>query len=288
MSFPPSGSHRIDLSAWDESAEQSDLEDDIREHYEDEPLPMAGSPHPRDEEIGMGRVAVSRERTVSRPPLLIDLTHEPSHEEHATSSPVDESHPSPASPRSGPHSRRQTDSALLSSQYGAPPTLSRIQPPHPLQQNSPTRTRHRASFAATHHASLGPLSPRQGFPHTLSPGAPSGFSIGLSPVSPGFSLVPTERMGRRRRVTSLGSVDDVADAFSSAQHGKPGRRITSEGSRTSLARSSEGERGSGDVEAQAQQQQQPPGSAQEHGSDASRTARGRWKWLGGIGAFRKR
>ena len=252
---------------------------------------MAGSPHPRDEEIGMGRVSVSRERPISHPPLLVDLTSEPSEDEHlASPTEVEPSHPSPTSTRSGPHSRRQTDSALLSSQYGAPPTLSRILPTQPPQQNSPTRSRHRPSLVATHHATLGPLAPRHahtGYSHPLSPGAPSGFSIGLSPVSPGFSLVPTERLGRRRRVTSFGSVDDAGDMLASTQHGKPGRRIFSDGSRNSLLRNSEGEAGNTDVEAQSERQQEEP-QAQTQGGGEARNARGRWKWLSGVTAFRRR
>ena len=290
VSFPPSGTHRIDLSTWDESAEQSDMEDEAHESYEDEPLPMVGSPRLRDEEIGLGRVSTSNERSLPHSPLLIDLTPESSQDDRytvQTESPVDENGPSPTRTRSGPHSRRQTDSALLSSHYGTSPALTRTSAPYPppQQPNSPTRFRHRLSHVSTHshHSTLGPLSPRQGFPHhhPLSPGAPSGFSIGLSPVSPGFSLVPTERVGRRRRV----SLDSVNEAFTG--FAKPGRRVISDGSRSSVARSVDGER-SGDVEAHPEQHSTSDESPHAQSGDVPATARGRWRWLAGMSAFKRR
>lgn len=294
VSFPPGGTHRIDLSTWDESEEGSDSEGEYHEVYEDEPLPMAGSP--ADEEIGMGRVSISRERPVSQPPLLVDLSISPEGDHQttrSTESPLDSStRTSPISTRSAPHSRRQTDSALLSTQYGVAPPINRTRPSHPLQ-GSPTRPRHRPTLGPTHHATLGPLSPRQGYPsytHPLSPGAPSGFSIGLSPVSPGFALVPTERLGRaRRRVTSLSSVDGPADPFTFGAHARPGRRVISEGSQGNLAHAAEGEPGrQGDVEAGLQQSAAEGQQGEAQQSDAPRSAGGRWRWISGINAFRRR
>lgn len=279
VSFPPGGSHRIDLSHWDESEGEEDEEEFIR--YEDEPLPMASAVHP-DEEIGMGRVSTSRERPVAHPALLVDLGSDDEGEHRtATTEPPMESpvHLSPRSDRHDkPHARRKTDSALLSSQYGVAPTLSPTQPSHPLQQ-SPSRARHRSTLA--NHATLGPLSPRQGHnPHThpLSPGAPSGFSIGLSPISPGFSLVPADRIPKRRRVTSLSSLDGVADVFSGGAHTRPGRRVISDVSRDSVARS-EAEHGERvDVEAQHGHVDE----SREPHNEGQRGARGRWKWISGI------
>jgi magnesium transporter len=273
VSFPPSGSHRIDLSAWNDN-EESDMEDD-EEHirYEDEPLPMAGSP--LDEEIGMGRVS-SREHSPPRQPHLIDL----SGDAHATPSNL---HLVPPARR---HPRRQTDSALLSTEYGAAPALH----PAPPTPNSPTRSRQRLSVGTAHLSTLGPLSPRQSFAaHTLplSPGAPSGFSIGLSPISPGFSLVPTERMQRRRRVTSLGSIDGVGDIFSTV-HAKSLRRIVSENTQAGVgvSRGTE-DAGVGDADVETQQYAQVHGAEGEP-HERRKGARGRWKWLSGVMAFRRR
>ncbi|GJE86128.1 magnesium transporter NIPA-like protein [Phanerochaete sordida] len=288
VSFPPGGSHRIDLSHWDES-ESEDDEEFVR--YEDEPLPMAGTLRPEDEEIGMGRVSTSRERPATPPPLLVDLGSDHDDDEHTatTESPIDSPVNLSASSRSDrrdkPHARRQTDSALLSSQYGAPPTLSPVSPAHPLQP-SPTRTRPRAALG--HHSTLGPLSPRGAHgahTHPLSPGAPSGFAIGFSPISPGFALVPAERTPRRRRVTSLTSVESVADVFAGA-HARPPRRVISEGSRENLARAAQehGEWG-GDVEAQEQGQ---GGEARADQSEGQGEARQRWRWIAGVLARKHR
>ena len=41
VSFPPGGSHKIDLSRWSDDEEESDLEDvEVQIRYEDEPLPI--------------------------------------------------------------------------------------------------------------------------------------------------------------------------------------------------------------------------------------------------------
>ncbi|EKM61053.1 uncharacterized protein PHACADRAFT_204202 [Phanerochaete carnosa HHB-10118-sp] len=281
VSFPPSGSHRVDLSHWDESEGEED-EEFVR--YEDEPLPMAGTLHPDDEEIGLGRVSTSRERPASEPPLLVDLGSDDEGEHCAatTEPPVESSvHLSPRSNhRDKFHARRQTDSALLSSHYGVAPTLSPTRPTHPLQ-HSPSRARHRITVG--HHSTLGPLSPRHGHStHTypLSPGAPSGFSIGLSPISPGFSLVPADRIPRRRRVTSLTSVDAAADVFGGGRHSRPVRRVISEGSGDDLA-------GSGEWRADVEGQQGQASEGREQSSNGQRSARGRWKWVSGVLAFKR-
>lgn len=242
VSFPPSGSQGIDVGTWDE-----ELSDD-EEVHEDEPLPMAASVYAHDEEIGMGRIAHSREPSVvGRGVLHLD-----------TGARASETEPSPPSPRGrASRTRRQTDSALLSSQYGAAP---------PLSPSSIRRRTQQPSGQGT----TGPTSPRPGhasYPHPLAPGGPSGFSIGLSPVSPGFALRPS----RRRRVTSVTSVEGVRDSVSSLSVKDTRRRIVSDGSLGSL--SGEMARANPDVEAQ---------SAVPGEEERPRGAKARWRWLGGI------
>ncbi|TFK57080.1 hypothetical protein OE88DRAFT_1715847 [Heliocybe sulcata] len=94
------------------------------------------------------------------------------------------------------HLRSQTDTRVLS----------------PSMFMSPRRSRR-----MTHS----PASPDTMHPHPISPPLPMpSFSIGLSPVSPGFTVVPRER---RRRISGMGSISgESIRAF-------PMRRAVSDG-----------------------------------------------------------
>lgn len=217
VSFPPGGNRGIDVGTWGEPEEiqmdQSDTGEDFNEPYEDEPLPMAGTQvgsrnaYHLDEDERDHIVFTRRSESPTQSSLQINTSisnHDGPPEVHTGV------RDSPTSARSS-HGRRQTDSALLSSTYDAP-------------LNSPTTpTRRRRPTLGPHtHSSSGPTTPpRMSFPtfaHPLSPGTStlSGFSIGLSPVSPGFALVP-----RRRRMTS-------AEGLLAGEAGSGVRRTVSE------------------------------------------------------------
>ncbi|KAI0651873.1 hypothetical protein C8Q79DRAFT_1005126 [Trametes meyenii] len=211
ISFPPGGGRGVDIGTWTEGEEDagveltsSDIEaQDDEEPYEDEPLPL--HEHARTE--------TSRGRTPSGPGLHI-ITEPPTpipapQFSPGPNSPATPSHHRPSVRVSRAHERQQTDTALISS---PPPRRSRStyttstgpDPSLSTDAQSPSvaaRRRRRTTLAATTGSST--LSPPPHFPLPLSPSASAigGFSIGLSPISPGFSIVPRER---RRRVTPGG------------------------------------------------------------------------------------
>lgn len=247
VSFPPGGQPGgIDIGTWGEESEcdrESRLADETASHYEDEPLSMDSSRIPPDETIGMGRVS-SRDSN------------------HQTQDVT-----TPRSPSRRAHLRRQTEPLLLS------PTQQADDLPE-----SPISPTHRRSLAPQgtlgyhHHLTTS----RQSFPpHPLSPGAPSGFSIGLSPVSPGFALVPRER-GRRKRVSS---VEDDSHLLERGTF----RRVLSEGSvAAGISRESRDE---GDVQiASPRTEEEIEASGLQVGGDRSRT---RWRWLSSLLTSRK-
>ncbi|KAI0639420.1 hypothetical protein C8Q77DRAFT_1043895 [Trametes polyzona] len=213
ISFPPGGGRGVDIGTWTEgesatemelTGEESDIEARDDEPYEDEPLPVAE--HVRTES-GRGR---------TRSALGLNVITEP-----PTPIPAPQLSPAPTSPSfrrpsvrvSRPHSRQQTDSALLFSpptrrsrstytaSTGPDPSMSTdLQSP----VSTSTRRRRRTTLAAATSpgaSSLSPPAPHYPLPLTPSASALGGFSIGLSPISPGFSIVPRER---RRRVTGGG------------------------------------------------------------------------------------
>ncbi|KAI0669879.1 hypothetical protein C8Q78DRAFT_1171240 [Trametes maxima] len=216
ISFPPGGGRGVDIGTWTEGEEDAGLEltssdieaQDDEEPYEDEPLPL--HEHARTE--------TSRGRTPSGTGLHI-ITEPP------TPIPAPQFSPGPTSPSapshhrpsvrvSRAHGRQQTDTALLTS----PPRRSRstyttstgpdpsLSPDAQSPSSVAARRRRRTTLAATTGSST--LSPPPHFPLPLSPSASAigGFSIGLSPISPGFSIVPRER---RRRVTPGGHGSSV-------------------------------------------------------------------------------
>ena len=248
VSFPPGGQPGgIDIGIWGEESEcdtESHLADETASHYEDEPLSMDSSRIPPNETIGMGRVS----------------------SQDSNSRTQDDTTPRSPTSRTA-HLRRQTEPVLLS------PTQQADDLPE-----SPISPTHRRSLAPQgtlgHHHHL--TTSRQSFPpHPLSPGAPSGFSIGLSPVSPGFALVPRER-GRRKRVSSVeGDPHLERGTF---------RRVLSEGSvAAGISRESRVE---GDEQiASPRTEQEIEASGLQVGGDRSRA---RWRWLSNLFTSRKK
>ena len=148
VSFPPGGNRGIDLGAWGEPEEiamdtESDFED-IPERYEDEPLPMAGAEAGERGEFNLNDELDEGRRSES-PTRILRIATQGQQEPEDTGTLSDRhSHESPTSIKSSSHwhTRRQTDSALLSSQhsqYGVAPNLNFGQQ---HQQSTPPR-RHR-------------------------------------------------------------------------------------------------------------------------------------------------
>ncbi|KZT02702.1 uncharacterized protein LAESUDRAFT_661136 [Laetiporus sulphureus 93-53] len=179
VSFPPTGGYSIGIGAWAEddrddrsdiSADESTLQNESEdEENDDEPLrrrsrAMTVPSSSFGEAIGMDRVPREVE-VIAQPPSPVAPAH--------VSSPIFTTFP--ARPRRLPtNSLRRSRSSYGGE--GAVPT-------------SPSSRRRRTTLAAPLSVQ-GPLAPN-------APALPA-FSIGLSPMSPGFSLVPTER--RRSRV----------------------------------------------------------------------------------------
>ena len=276
VSFPPGGNRGIDIGAWGEPEEialDGESEGEITfEHYEDEPLPMTdaeGETRPSynlDDGAGLG---IDQPRVPSRSPSrVVRLSEDSTVIEYERD---EQAFPriSPTSTRSS-RSRRQTDSALLSSTYGVAPGAAAAESPR-----TPPR-RGRPSLYGAQGSTLGAggtvtSPPRQSFP-SYSPSTPSGFSIGLSPVSPGFALVP-----RRRRMTSMEGISDLSTSRS-------GRRIVSEGSMSGAGLTRGDVAQTGIVPGQNRTSEESRGGdasasneASGNGTTAGRPAKGRWK-----------
>ena len=327
ISFPPEGGRGVDISTWSEGDHPTEMvatgDSDIEgqeedEVYEDEPLPMEESARP---ESTRGR---SQTQTghglaiITEPPLPISAPQ------------LSPRQPSPPrsrfrNPLSRLHGREQTDSALVTSpprrsrstytgSTGAEHTLS------PDRQSSALLGRHRRRTTlepgSTHTFSP---PPHGHFPNPLSPStsAIGGFSIGLSPISPGFSIVPRERRRRPTQGTAhaagstysggAGSTSASASAGAGDSHGSEQvsgaarlvlphacsmRRVVSEGDADARERRRRQEAAAGtrdglpygtDVERGVDGGPAAVGDqsdlAASHGQDQNRPAKGRWKWL---------
>jgi magnesium transporter len=256
VSFPPGGQQGgVDIGTWDEEDESEAASnvnrDELFTRFEDEPLPMDVPQSVSSEEaIGMERVS---SRDPSSRPLSVEQRsfHHDSHD-------ANEGDLSPETRIS--HLRRQTEPVIPSS------TSDEQSPQSPTSPTSAARRRPTLHQGALGHYQL--TSPRQSFPpHSLSPGPPSGFSIGLSPVSPGFSLIPRER-GRRRRVTSV-------EGDSRLLGSSTGRRALSSSS------AAPGENaGNGDEQAVSPRTEGDIEEAGLHVGGAP--SRSRWKWLSSL------
>lgn len=267
VSFPPATESRgVDIGAWGEpdgleTPPTLDIEDH-EDHYDDEPLPMdslsCGPQKPILDEANA--ILASSTHTQSNTPLRCATRYPPRNNTIDLSDDL--------------HTRHHTDPIVTSLRSGARTSLR--------SQASPTSVR-RPMAPPQYHATTGQghtaTPSRQSYPaphsRPLSPTTPSGFSIGLSPVSPGFALVPRDRAGRGRRVTSV----EGAEEFWKGQ----ARRVVSEGSSLDLARAA-GENRQG-VEAVREQRvpDEEAGLASDvPGGDNEQPggrARARWRWV---------
>jgi len=263
VSFPPAGGYSIDIGAWasddthsvvsaDEHDSELGDEDEGEEVQEDEPLPMharrrsrtmtlPAQSRPISDDIGMGPVSPIEQPFITRPP-----------------SPV--APPRLSSP-SSPSARRATTAGHAEPGLGTE-SLRRSRSSY---ADSPTASPSARRRRTTLGAGSVPLSPPPPFGGALAPSASAlgGFSIGLSPVSPGFALVPTERRrrGGRRESAVLGRGVDEEEQ---GERERDMRRVVSEGDRDAYEREEEREgllSGRNEV--------------QTH----NRRAKGRWKWL---------
>lgn len=275
VSFPPTGGYSINIGAWtaaeDEDEDESvpllqsgqtspaelDFENSDDEQHDDEPLPQPSHSHShprrsRSEDIRMGAVASDQAGV---------LTESQSHRCWITEPPAPVTPPSSSTPvlprarRPRTESEAERDASVHRSRssYGA------ASPP-PTFVGGASRRR-RTTVAA-------PYSPPLANGSVPGQTALAGFSIGLSPVSPGFALVPTERR-RRAMVGVVGSPEGI-------------RRVVSEGG---VARSRDVERiAGGDRVRGSDEGEMGRPEGRLSGTEGGKT-RGRWKWLGSVFAF---
>ncbi|KAI0963585.1 hypothetical protein AcW1_000625 [Taiwanofungus camphoratus] len=264
VSSPPTGGYSIDIATWAEDEQDVASEDegellseDEDEHaaYEDEPLPMyarrrsrtlPSSTDAQSEQIGMGRVTPDL-RVVTQPPTPVTPPR-------ASASPTSATFPARARPLTEPALHTPSPRRSRSSYAATSPT----------GLTDSVRARRRTTLAA-------PQSPPPApFPNPLSPSASAlgGFSIGLSPVSPGFALVPKER---RRRVTAGGRESLIGDEEGGSRRST--RRVVSDGSVASLDAGQHG-----DEYGRREGGEGAPTGALLPGPGKARP-KGRWKWL---------
>ncbi|KAI0756973.1 hypothetical protein C8Q80DRAFT_1131425 [Daedaleopsis nitida] len=317
VSFPPEGGRGVDIGTWTEgeppteltsAGEESDVEAQEAELYEDEPLPME-SDAPTDSNRGRSQAQVG---------LGLNIITEP-----PTPTPPPQLSPSPLSPSrsrlrnvfgSRTHARQQTDTALLKS-----PPRSRSTYTASTGADLSISTDAQSGAHAGRRRRRTTLEPGSSFSpppfaNTLSPSASAlgGFSIGLSPVSPGFSIVPRER--RRRPTgsivhantnyasgasqtsavgtgsTSIGATSGSGGEANPAERGPRAwnmRRVVSEGDAGARERQRRqaqaaaavagGSPSYGALDAEAQAEGE--GAADTGDQDHSRQAKGRWRWL---------
>ncbi|KAH9950349.1 hypothetical protein B0H21DRAFT_874997 [Amylocystis lapponica] len=210
VSFPASG-YGIDIGTWNEDEDteledatgaspirafaDSDSEESEHETHDDEPLPMHA--HRRAHTLPAANESHSL-HIVTQPPTPVEPELEPARARSRTHAPL-----SPGEGRSRSTFRpASTSSGSLAMARG-----------------------HRRSTLGGAAASQSPPPP---FPNPLSPSTSTlaGFSIGLSPVSPGFTLVPKERRrrgggGAVRRAVSEG--DAGAEEGEEGAHGEDER-----------------------------------------------------------------
>lgn len=285
VSFPPSGGIRVGVGKWDGSEELPGVvfdEEGGREGFEDEPLPMISQPHTDTEEVfGLGLVHSTDD--VERQKIYASLrvqTH--------------------TQPFPTPHVRSLTESAL--------PSHSSHLPTHPEHAPIPTHLTSPPNSPSKRPRAISAISPsgshqtnRQSLsgyaypaPSRAAPGTLTGFSIGLSPVSPGFALVPRDRSRRRRRATAgPGSIEGGSIISDSTRFsgGHPMKRSVSVGDVSSIGterhvegddEAGETDRLLGDEEERGRQGGGPrdAGTSQHApGKSKTRQSRSRWKWF---------
>ncbi|KZT65147.1 hypothetical protein DAEQUDRAFT_731770 [Daedalea quercina L-15889] len=269
VSFPPTGGYSIDIGVWtaededeDESVPllqsdvsdhegESELDDDEHEQqHDDEPLPMH-PPQPsrsrtrrsRSEDIRLGAV----------PPDQTQTDQQQQHRRWITEPPAPVAPPSPTRAR-----RLRTEPQAGAASVGGSRSSYGTAESQPPAGGS---RRRRSTLAAP----LSPPLPGGGAGGTLpGPAALGGFAIGLSPMSPGFALVPQRDRRRRTTVSAFGP--------------ESMRRVVSEGAVARARASVDVERLRGGEDGEAAGVQGAGGGVRE-GPEEGRRAKGRWKWV---------
>jgi len=275
VSFPPTGGYSIDIGAWtaagddDESVPllQSDIsdregedesEDDSEDEHaqrDDEPLPMH-PPQPSSSRTRRSHSEDIRLGTVQPSPAQMQPDLE-QHRRWVTEPPAPVVPPAPVTPRAR-RLRRESQaeegggSGLTHRSRSSYGTAESAGAGSPLGGGSTSRRR-RTTLAA-------PLNPQSG---GAVPGAAAlgGFSIGLSPVSPGFALVPRER--RRRPTVGVEGM----------------RRVVSEGGEARASRDAQGLRGGPEDAREEGLGGEERGGEEEREVGEGKRAKGRWRWL---------
>ncbi|KAH9937702.1 uncharacterized protein B0H18DRAFT_1091789 [Fomitopsis serialis] len=273
VSFPPAGGYSIDIGAWtaaeDEDEDESvpllhsdregegeseaDSEDEHAQQ-DDEPLPMhppqpgrSRTPRSHSEDIRLGTVQPDPAQ------MLPDLEQ---HRRWITEPPAPVAPPAPVTPRAR-RLRRESQveegagSGLMHRSRSSYGTAESVGAGSPLGGGSTSRRR-RTTLAA-------PMNPPSGST-VPGPAALSGFSIGLSPVSPGFALVPRER--RRRPTVDLEGM----------------RRVVSEGGEARASRDAQRLRGGLEGAREEGLGGEQRGGEEEREAGEGKPAR-RWRWL---------
>lgn len=277
VSFPPSGGIKVGVGKWDEAEEQAEP----LEVFEDEPLPMISQPRPSVEEVidlSIVRVPDDIEQQRMHASLHVETQHQPpphlrSHTDPLHAHPLHQSmHEHAMSPPTSPHSSKR------------PRTTSATSPPGGSHQM------HRQSFSGYAY----PLPPG------AAPGTLTGFSIGLSPVSPGFALVPRERSRRRRTTTGPGVGEGENPSETTRFRGHPMKRSVSVGDVSTAGterhvdsdddEAGEEDRLLGDEEERGRREGYGgAGSSHGHpGKSEGRPSKSRWKWLRSVFTTKRR
>lgn len=297
VSLPPSGGIGVDVTRWDEQHSAARGDDEAVEVYEDEPLPMV-PPRTSYTEPSTPTLERSSDEENAHAGLgIITLDN--------GSGLYGSLHTRPSPTKGSPHARRQTDSALLAQskpssahppqRISSPEALPRPRPratstlpPSTSLSSQNTQTIHaipqRQSTQTGHYAYPFPLSPG------ATPGTLGGFSIGLSPMSPGFALVPRRKGRRTGSIAGEGLSPPTGDTNSrrlgrSPQDPTAIRRVVSDGGVHPPPRPSgsyDEERawlldGEGHEEAALRGGRASPGEG-----TPLRGGRSRWKWLRGV------
>lgn len=151
-----------------------------------------------------------------------------------------------------------------------------------LSGDSPAHIGHSRTMSYPYPTQM-PMSPSSG----TASGMSTGFQIGLSPLSPGFTILPLER---RRRPSGLQNGASVADAVDEgAGDTREQRRAVSEGEASNAARGESGERGTRNasdshVEAEDANLFRTHTRSRENG--LIENSQRRWEWLRGL--FRRK
>jgi magnesium transporter len=230
------GGGGVDIDRWKEGGESlSDDEDTLSVGSDTEPRDFEEGP----QTIGQSLLVQGREQQpfrMERHTVSESQTHSPRQQSLQVGRRVVDDTSPDMSPRSATVRQGMTSDVLLS------PSSTR------------TRRRRRSTIQPS---DTQPMSPPLGGSSVLG----SGLSIGLGPMSPGFSIVPRDR---RRRTSGIGFADVVEDAL-----GQRRRRTVSEGDMRRLAE------GGGDEEVvENRQENSSEPSVVESGIKANM----RWEW----------